>query len=106
MSTRSVARRCDRNLLVFSGSGDSPTRSIIVRTSDVFARIHAEGELNSASMRVPGGGIEPPFQAPKARVLPLDDPGGRVHRTGWSCRDEGTRHGLRDLIGVRHVARE
>ena len=24
---------------------------------------------------VPGGGIGPPFQAPKARVLPLDDPG-------------------------------
>ena len=30
---------------------------------------------------VPGGGIEPPFQAPKARVLPLDDPGaGRSAR--------------------------
>ena len=29
---------------------------------------------------VPGGGIEPPFQAPKARVLPLDDPGSQCGR--------------------------
>src|SRR5438094_8537392 len=27
---------------------------------------------------VPGGGVEPPSRAPKARVLPLDDPGERV----------------------------
>ncbi len=36
---------------------------------------------------VPGGGIEPPFQAPKARVLPLDDPGRRPYRT-WPARED------------------
>ena len=54
---------------------------------------------------VPGGGIEPPFQAPKARVLPLDDPGrlrnrtrgrrrrgrGRHERAGHRRRDRGRR---------------
>ena len=39
---------------------------------------------------VPGGGIEPPFQAPKARVLPLDDPGlsRRLSRGGRPRHDE------------------
>ena len=27
------------------------------------------------TLMVPGGGIEPPFSAPKTAVLPLDDPG-------------------------------
>jgi hypothetical protein len=30
----------------------------------------------SPGVLVPGGGVEPPYQAPKARVLPLDHPGG------------------------------
>jgi hypothetical protein len=29
---------------------------------------------------VPGGGIEPPFSAPKTAVLPLDDPGKQASR--------------------------
>jgi hypothetical protein len=39
------------------------------------------------TLMVPGGGIEPPFSAPKTAVLPLDDPGSnRPQATGRNDR--------------------
>ena len=48
------------------------------------ARPEVEGSVSSHIDvgRVPGGGIEPPSQAPKARVLPLDHPGRCRHDYG------------------------
>ena len=49
--------------------------------------------------RVPGGGIEPPSQAPKARVLPLDHPGARgAARPGLSAPGNGCAAGGGPLV--------
>ena len=62
--------------------GTSNTVAILAEQIPVSASRVCEGRRSQfgpfhheAVLLVPGGGVEPPSRASKARVLPLDDPG-------------------------------
>ena len=64
--------------------------------------------LTRDQAQAPGGGVEPPFQEPKSRVMPLDHP-GRWPLSGGNPRDARygcASHGGRELFRVASVARE
>ena len=103
-----------------SGGGASihrigPTTRVRSRTGRSLGRsgrpssLTGPTHLTAAERLVPGGGVEPPYQAPKARVLPLDDPEGSVsisqarHR-GRRVHDRRPRQGGRHLRGRREGA--